>query len=156
MRLNSRISIRKATAEDLPSMLGLVKELAEFEKAADQVSVQLSDYERDFAAGWFEGLVAEAEQGEIIGMMIFYPSYSTWTGRMLYLEDFAVRENARSQGIGLQLWEALVREAKHRKCISIKWQVLDWNVDAKRFYLKQQAEISTEWETGRLWLPKEG
>lgn len=146
------IVIRKGTKTDLPAAFARVEELAAYEKAADAVATSVKTYERDFDAGWFELLIAETPQGENLGVMIYYNSFSTWKGRMLFLEDFVVAEAARRKGVGHRLWEALILVAREKACSLIKWQVLDWNEPARAFYLKKGAELEPGWENGKLFL----
>jgi GNAT superfamily N-acetyltransferase len=143
------MSIRLATSEDLPAIHQLVRELAIFEKAEPEFTATLATYQRDFAAGWFNALVAEV-QGEVVGMALFYPTYSTWKGRMIYLEDFVVRESFRRRGLGQQLFEGVLNYAQQQGCALLKWQVLDWNEPALAFYRKNKALIETEWWTGKI------
>jgi len=146
------IIIRKGIKSDLPAAFALVKELAAYEKAAKEVSTSVKIYERDFEAGWFELLIAEDSEGKNLGVMIYYNSFSTWKGRMLFLEDFVVAEAARRKGVGAKLWEVLIAIAKEKECALIKWQVLDWNEPARAFYLKKGAELEPGWENGKLFM----
>lgn len=145
------IHIRPATEEDLPAIHQLVLELAEYEKAAHEFTASLEDYRKDFREGVFEALVAEARE-EIAGMALYYMTYSTWKGKMLYLEDFVVRENHRRKGIGDALFDAFLDTAKARGCRLVKWQVLDWNEPAIQFYRKKSATIEQEWWNGKIFL----
>ena len=129
------MNIRKANKEDLPSIYNLVKTLANYEKSETEVTATLEDYQNDFQAGVFQAHVAEMED-KIIGMMIYYMTYSTWKGRMLYLEDFMVYEEYRRLGVGQLLWDELCKEAKRQGARLLKWQVLDWNESAIKFYKK--------------------
>ena len=149
----SGFHLRKMTAADLPAVHNLVRELAIYEKAPENHTATVADYERDLAAGWFAGQVAvdDASQ-EVLGMIFFYESYSTWRGRMLYLEDFVVRESERGRGIGAVLFEAFLEEARQRQCVLAKWQVLDWNEPAINFYKKYDALLDGEWLNGRIFL----
>ncbi len=147
-----QIIIRTGTKKDLKAAFTRVEELAEYEKAAGEVSTSLKTYERDFEAGWFELLIAETKTGENLGIMIYYNTFSTWKGRMLFLEDFVVAEKARRKGVGEKLWAELVQVAKQKKCTLIKWQVLDWNEPARLFYKKHGAELEPGWENGKLFL----
>ncbi len=145
------VTVRAAAKADLPAIHALVAELAEYERAPREFVATLTEYENDFEAGFFEALVAEHE-GEVVGMMVWYRAYSTWKGRMLYLEDFVVRAEWRRRGVGEKLWEALVAKARELDCKLIKWQVLDWNEPAIRFYEKIGAEIEKGWWNGKLFL----
>lgn len=144
------ITTRKATPEDLPAIHNLVRELAIYEKAEHEFVATLDDYTRDFLAGTFDAIVAEKE-GRIIGMVFFYIAYSTWKGRMMYLEDFVVYEKYRRSGAGQLLFDAFLAEAKKRGCVLAKWQVLDWNEPAINFYRKNNATIEQEWYNGKIY-----
>lgn len=143
--------LRDAVATDLPVIHDLVRELAIFEKAEPAFTATLADYEADFAAGIFQAIVIERDR-EVAGMALYYMTYSTWKGRMLYLEDFVVREHLRQHGIGQLLFDAVKERARALGCRLLKWQVLDWNASAIAFYKKNGATIDTDWWTGRLVL----
>lgn len=145
------VTIRQANRGDIKAIHGLVRELAIYEKAEEAFVATFETYQRDFDAGAFEALVADHD-GEIVGMMLFYMAYSTWKGKMLYLEDFVVNENYRRHHIGQQLFDALQNTARQKGCVLIKWQVLDWNLPALRFYEKNQAIIEKEWWNGKIFL----
>ena len=146
-----KVKIRKGLKSDLPSVLALIKELAEFEKAPDEVCVTLEELEEDGFGQhpyyWF--IVAEYKE-EIIGLSFYFIRYSTWKGRFLFLEDFVVKEDFRGQGVGAQLFEETIRIAQRLEVKGMVWQVLDWNEDAIRFYKKYEASIHTEWLNGKL------
>ena len=135
---------RKATKKDLPSILHLVNELAIYENEPEAVTATLADYEDNFNKNLFEAHVAECE-GKIIGTTIYYMTWSTWKGRMLYLEDFVITQDHRKKGVGQLLFDAFMREAKKKDVRLVKWQVLDWNVPAIEFYKKNNAIIEKEW-----------
>jgi len=149
-----QISIRKATPNDIPAIHSLVRELAIYEKAEQEFVATLAEYERDFAQEVYQALVAEAE-GKVVGMALYYMAYSTWKGRMLYLEDFVVFQQYRRYGIGQLLFDAFLAEAKRECCRLVKWQVLDWNEPALKFYEKNQAVIEKEWWNGKIFLALE-
>lgn len=144
------ITIRDAIAADLPAIHGLVYELAEYEKAPQEFIATLEEYQRDFAAGVFQAKVALAG-GEVVGMVLYFMHYSTWKGKMLYLEDFVVSSPFRGQGIGQQLFDAFLAEAQARGCRLVKWQVLDWNLPAVHFYEKYGATIEKDWWNGKIF-----
>jgi GNAT superfamily N-acetyltransferase len=145
------IKIRKGVKSDLPAVLDLIKELADFERALNEVTVSLEDLEHDGFGNhpyyWF--IVAEKE-GEIIGLSFYFIRYSTWKGRFLFLEDFVVKESFRNKGVGALLFEETIRIAKELDVKGMTWQVLDWNKNAIRFYEKYNSNISTEWYNGKL------
>ena len=145
------VVIRKGVKSDLPAVLDLIKELADFERALNEVTVSLEDLEQDGFGNhpyyWF--IVAEKD-GEIIGLSFYFIRYSTWKGRFLFLEDFVVKESFRNKGIGALLFEETIRIAKELDVKGMTWQVLDWNKNAIRFYEKYNSDISAEWYNGKL------
>jgi GNAT superfamily N-acetyltransferase len=146
-----KVNLRKAQKQDLPEVLFLIKELATYEKAPDEVTVTLKELEQDGFSDHpiFEIILAENGNG-VLGMAFYYTSYSTWKGRCLYLEDIIVKEKFRRLSIGKMLFEAVIQKAKEVKAKRLQWQVLDWNTPAIKFYEKYNAEISSEWLNGRL------
>ncbi len=147
------IHIRPAQQSDLPAIHALVAELAAFEKALPEFVATLADYEKAFTEGVFQCQVAEEESsGQVIGMVLYYLTYSTWKGRMLYLEDFVVQSNYRGQGVGQQLFAAFLAEAKRLNCQLTKWQVLDWNQAAITFYEQQGATIEKDWWNAKIFI----
>jgi GNAT superfamily N-acetyltransferase len=147
----TKIHIRPGTAADLHAVHQLVGELAEYENAAHAFTATLEDYQQDFASGIFETIVAE-DAGEIIGMTLYYISYSTWKGRMLFLEDFVVAAAHRRRGVGQLLFDAYVARARELDCRIVKWQVLDWNEPAINFYEENGAIIERDWWNGKIFL----
>ncbi len=145
--MSAHITIRKALPEDMEGIHALVYELAVYEKAPEQVITSPDIYraDSDGEKPWFDCLVATLASGEIVGIALYYRAYSTWRGRMLYLDDLVVRESMRGGGIGLMLVQALCKIGLEEKAEVIKWQVLDWNEPAIRFYRRLNAHISTEW-----------
>jgi ribosomal protein S18 acetylase RimI-like enzyme len=93
--------------------------------------------------------IAETD-GKIVGLSLYYYRYSTWKGKLLYLEDLIVLEEYRRNGIGRKLMDATIQEAKIQKCNGIQWQVLDWNQPAIEFYEKYQPSLDGEWINCRL------
>lgn len=144
------ITIRTAIFEDLPQIYQLVKELAVYEEAGDQVTASLEDYEKDFKDQLFECLVA-LDGTQIVGMTLYYMTYSTWKGRMLYLEDFVVKEAYRKKRVGQQLFDQFKIVAKEKKARLMKWQVLDWNEPAIKFYEKNNAILEKNWWSVKLF-----
>lgn len=141
------IIIRKAEAGDCEGMMALVRELAAYERAPEQVTVSI-DHFRESGFGknpvWW-AFVAENEQNEIVGMALYYIRYSTWKGQRMYLEDIVVKESERGKSIGRKLMDALIVEAKQKKFSGIVWQVLEWNEPAINFYRKYNSAFDEEW-----------
>lgn len=144
-----KTTLRKATTEDLQATLDLVKELALYEKAPQEVTVTLADYKTDFKNKVFDIILAE-QGDQIVGIAFYYMAYSTWKGKMLYLEDFVVKEELRGQGIGKLLFKAFLEEAQNLNASLAKWQVLDWNKPAINFYKKYNSTIEKEWYNGKI------
>ncbi|WP_242922003.1 GNAT family N-acetyltransferase [Pontibacter liquoris] len=142
------MQIRKGTYEDLPQVHALIKELAEFERAPQEVTNTLEDMQRDgFGENpIFQFFVAEAEEG-IVGIALYFTAYSTWKGKTLWLEDLVVTERLRRSGIGRKLFNAVAQEAKETGAKRFRWQVLDWNEPAITFYNKVGAELDSQWIT---------
>jgi GNAT superfamily N-acetyltransferase len=139
-------SIRKGTKADLPAALELIKELALFEKAPQEVTNTLSMMEEDgFGENPIFGFILAEVDGAIIGMSLYYYRYSTWKGKRLYLEDLIVTESKRGLGIGKLLFEETIEIAKKTNCTGMMWQVLDWNEPAINFYKKYNAHFDGEW-----------
>jgi GNAT superfamily N-acetyltransferase len=142
----TKATIRRAIREDCSRILELVKELAVYEKAPDEVTVTLPHFE-DSGFGenpvWW-AFVAELD-GRVEGFALYYIRFSTWKGQRMYLEDFLVTEKLRGQGMGKLLFDQLIAEAKEKGLNGIVWQVLAWNEPAINFYKKYEASFDAEW-----------
>ena len=142
----AEIVIRKAVREDCPRILELIKGLAEYEKAPDEVTVSLAHMEESGFGGlpvWW-AFVAEVD-GVVRGFALWYVRYSTWKGRRMYLEDIYVEPEFRGHGTGAQLFGRLIEEGKRQGLNGMVWQVLDWNEPAINFYRKYGARFDPEW-----------
>ncbi len=148
------ISVRPATETDIPAIHALMYELAVYEKSPESVQATVAEYLTDFRAGLFESQVAEMD-GQVVGMILYFMTYSSWRGKMLYLDDFVVTESHRRYGVGQLLFDAFIEEGRRRGCRLVKWQVLDWNEPALLFYEKNEAIIEKEWWNGKLFLETE-
>jgi GNAT superfamily N-acetyltransferase len=140
------ISIRRAIREDCKRLLELVQELAEYERAPNEVTVTLQHFEESgFGTNpvWW-AFVAEVD-GVIVGFALYYIRYSTWKGQRMYLEDILVTNEMRGKGIGKLLMDQLIEEAKEKNFTAIVWQVLEWNEPAINFYKKYNANFDPEW-----------
>jgi GNAT superfamily N-acetyltransferase len=138
------ITIRMDTLKDMEAVHQLVNELAIYEKEPEAFVAPLSAYQEDFKNGIFEVQVAEME-GKIVGMIFYYMAYSTWKGKMLYLEDFVVAQKWRGKGVGQMLFDRFLQTAHEKNCVMVKWQVLDWNEPAINFYEKNGATVEKGW-----------
>lgn len=140
------IVIREGIKEDVPVMFELIKELALYENAPEQVT---NTVEQMYIDGFgenpiFGSIVAEFE-GKVVGLSLYYYRYSTWKGKRLYLEDLIVSEKMRGKGLGEKLLEATIEQAKKTSCTGVMWQVLDWNEPAINFYKKFGVRFDGEW-----------
>ena len=146
-----KIKIRNGKKGDLQSVLNLIKELARYENAIDEVTITLKELEKDGFGDlqYYKFLVAEIDE-KIIGLSFYWFRYSTWKGRFLFLEDFIIKEKYRRSGVGSKLFEATIKICQDLKMNGMCWQVLDWNKNAIEFYNKYNAEISNSWLNGKL------
>ncbi|MBR9998594.1 MAG: GNAT family N-acetyltransferase [Cyclobacteriaceae bacterium] len=143
--------IRKGVETDLKDVYDLVKELAIYEKALDEVETSVDSMLEDgFGKNPVFGFHVAATDGKIVGLSLYYYRYSTWKGKLLYLEDLVVLEKYRGRGIGRKLMDATIQEAKLQHCNGIQWQVLDWNQPAIGFYEKYEPLFDPAWINCRL------
>ena len=143
--------IREGKKTDMPSVLKLIQELANFEREPDAVEVTLNDLENDgFGKNpLFETFVAEMD-GEIVGMALFYPRYSTWKGPTIHLEDLIVTHSKRGLKIGTALYNKVIEYGFKKGVKRIEWVVLDWNTPAIKFYKKTGAIVLRDWNTAQM------
>ena len=138
--------IRPGKKSDIPQVFDLIKELAEYEKALDKVSNTVEKLEEDgFGPNpVYELFVAEIEN-KIVGIALTYYRFSTWRGKVMYLEDLIVKEHMRRKGIGKKLFDKVLDHAKVTRCVGLSLQVLDWNDLGINFYKKYNMEFDDEW-----------
>ncbi len=146
------VTIRKATPNDVKHILGLIKELAIYEREPEAVVTTEEILLRDGFGEHplFYCYVAEKADGTIPGMALYYIKYSTWKGPCIFLEDIIVSQSERRSGIGKLLFEKVIEETRNRGALRMEWQVLDWNTPAIKFYEKYQPEVLREWLNYRL------
>ena len=150
-------NIRRAQREDCSAMLELIRELAVYEKAPDEVTVDPLHFEESgFGLNpvWW-AFVVENQEKKVVAFALYYIRYSTWKGQVMYLEDILVTETMRGKGIGKMLIERLIEEAKEKGFRRMTWQVLDWNEPAINFYKKFGAKFDPEWVNVTIEIPQD-
>ena len=145
------LRIRAAKIDDVALLGTMIREFAEFERELEQVTIREEDLARDGFGGnpRFRTLVAEWD-GQPAGYALFFPYFSTWVGRGMFLEDLFVREKFRQRGIGRALLAEVARAALDEQCHGIHWEVLDWNERAIELYQALGAEFLHQWKHVRL------
>lgn len=140
------MQLRAAQSTDLEAVYDLIKELAAHQNAAEEVSLSLAQFKKDFtqANPPFSILICEKEK-EVLGFALYFYTYSTWKGKCLYLEDIYVKKTCRKQGVGRKLMNALAKEAQKAGAKRMAWQVLDSNHGAIAFYEKMPTNRSASW-----------
>lgn len=145
--------IRPALESDVAPLLALIEELAEYERARSEVEIDeamLSDALFGPEPSLY-ARIATGDDGEIIGMALYFRTFSTWTGRPgIYLEDLYVRPEHRGTGVGKELLVTLAKLAMKQGCRRLEWAVLDWNESAIAFYRSIGAVAMDEWTRYRL------
>lgn len=145
-------TIRNAEVEDMPNVMGLIRALADYEKAPKEVTNSVDQLIKDgFGEDKIFDCLVALVKGEIVGFALYFTGYSTWKGRTLSLEDFLVKDVFRGNGIGKLLFEEVLKVAKRRKVKRMDWQVLDWNEPAIHFYKKYGATLDGAWLNGRFF-----
>lgn len=145
-------SIRPAREDDVPIIVSLIKELADYEREPDAAKATAEDIRTalfgDAPATFCH--VAERD-GEVVGLAIWFLNFSTWTGKHgIYLEDLFVRPSARGTGLGKALLTRLIDIARERGYGRVEWSVLDWNTPAIDFYRSLGAKPMEDWTVWRL------
>lgn len=141
------MKLRKAAAKDIPLILSLIRELAEYERAPNSVACTEEDLRRDGFGSTpkFHVIVAEWNE-EPAGMAFFFYNYSTWQGRPgIFIEDLFVRPRFRGKGIGRALMASLAKMAIAEQCYGVRWEVLDWNKPAIDVYQHLGSKFREGW-----------
>ena len=150
--METSTGIRFATHEDIPSILQLIRELAQYEKLGHEVVATEEGLEHTLFGpkSYAEVLLAE-EDGKPAGFCLFFHNYSTFLAKPgLYVEDIFIRPEHRGKGMGKALFAEVARIARERQCGRIEWWVLDWNKPAIDFYARMGARPMNEWTVYRL------
>lgn len=139
--------IREAKREDMPQVLDLIKELAAYENASNEVEIDVKDLEKEgFDEGNFKCFVADVD-GKLEGMALVYFRFSTWKGRTVHLEDLIVRESMRGTGMGGALYQRVVKYGYENGVRRVEWVVSEGNKNAIEFYENTGADIKKNWYT---------
>ncbi len=150
------IQIRTATRKDAAAAHQLICELAKFENALEEVTTTLEQFEEDGFGEkplYYLKVAEEIDvdgKAKVVGMCLFYVIYSTWKGKIVYLDDLVVTQSHRRQGIGKQLIDALFKEAHKMGANQVRWHVLDWNEPAIQFYKQLGMKLESDWITCKL------
>lgn len=152
MATETDFRIRFAKCEDVPIILTLIRELAVYERAPNEViATEEQLRENLFGAHPAAEVLIGEEAGQPVSFALFFHNFSTWMGRRgLYLEDLFVRPTVRGKGYGRALLVRLAQIAEERGCGRMEWAVLDWNKPSIQFYLKLGARPNEEWTIYRL------
>ncbi|SOD93391.1 GNAT family N-acetyltransferase [Blastococcus haudaquaticus] len=147
------MSVRPIRPDDVPAVVGLVRELADYEKALDEVRLtepQLTDCLFGDSPALF-GHVATADDGAVVGVALWFLNFSTWRGTHgVYLEDLYVQPQHRGTGLGKELLRSLAAVCVERGYSRLEWSVLDWNTPSIDFYRAAGAVPMDEWTVFRL------
>ncbi|WP_291097165.1 MULTISPECIES: GNAT family N-acetyltransferase [unclassified Flavobacterium] len=158
------MTIRKGNPEDMEAVLGLIQELAAFEKEPEAVLITVDDLIRDGfgTVPLFYVFVAEVESDpspaqqrdeqakQIVGIALYYYRYSTWKGKTIHLEDLVVKDKMRGTGLGYALYSEIIKQGKRDNVRRIEWNVLDWNTPAIDFYKKSGAKVLDDWKVAQM------
>lgn len=146
-----KVIVREGINSDLPQVLSLIRELADYEKCPNEVSNTAEDMERDgFGPGKVFNFIVADYNAKIVGAAIYYIKYSTWKGKCVFLEDIIVTESARGNKIGERLFERIIKVSKDLGVKRMEWQVLSWNEPAINFYKQFNANFDNEWINCKL------
>ncbi|HYR40685.1 MAG TPA: GNAT family N-acetyltransferase [Methylomirabilota bacterium] len=146
------LSIRRGTRRDVPTIVALIRGLAEYERLVHEVEITPAQARRHGFGRrpYFETLICRRGRRPV-GFALYFFTYSTFLGRpSLYLEDLFVLPDERGRGAGRALLRALGKVAMARGCGRMEWTVLDWNAPAIRFYRRIGARLHKEWIHTRL------
>ncbi len=152
MSTSDNISIRAATEQDVPIILGFIRSLAEYERLEHEVVATEETLRQTlFGSRRYAEVVFACLNDQPVGFALFFHNYSTFLGKPgIYLEDLFVRPEARGRGIGKRLLTWLARTAVDRNCGRLEWAVLDWNEPSIGFYKSLGAILKDEWQIFRL------
>jgi GNAT superfamily N-acetyltransferase len=145
------VIIEDALKDDVSAICSLIKELAIYERAANEAELTPQQLLEDGFSDnkIFHCFVARCNH-EVIGIALTYIKYSTWKGKCVFLEDIIVTDSYRKKGIGTLLFNRVAQYAHTLNAARLEWQVLEWNEPAIKFYQKMGATLDPEWINGKL------
>lgn len=144
-------TIRKASKNDMESVLNLITELAVYEKEPDAVEITVEDLINDGFSENSKFKIFVAEEGNsIIGIALFYERYSTWKGKTIHLEDLIVTKSRQKIGAGKALYTAVLKYAFDHNFNRVAWEVIDWNSNAIEFYKSTGATYLNDWSVVQM------
>ena len=146
------VTIAPATPDDVPAILAMIRELAQYEKLLDKVQATEASLRRDlFGPRQYAEVLMGRLEGRAVGYALFFHNYSTFLAQPgIYLEDIYVQPAARGRGVGKALLTAVARTARERNCGRLEWSVLDWNQPSIDFYVSLGAKPLDDWTMYRL------
>lgn len=145
------INIRKARPTDIPAIYKLICELAIFEKEPDAVEVTEEElFKYGFSEEAFYNCIVAEEEGEVVGIALFYFRFSTWKGKAVHLEDLIVTQSHRGKGIGRALYDEVLLYSQAQGVRRVQWEVLDWNQPAIEFYEASGASLLKDWYLAQM------
>jgi ribosomal protein S18 acetylase RimI-like enzyme len=136
------VTIRTANENDLPAVFALIKEFAAYLGRSASVKTSIEDFKRNKDS--FICFLAETDEGDTAGYVLFCYSFHTWTGKAIYIDDLYIRDEYRRCSVGTKLIEAIIRYAKENKCKTLRWEVIEWNDKAIAFYKKLGAVVGDD------------
>jgi len=151
----SNLTIRPARPDDVAAIMAMIRELAVFEKLEHLVVADEAMLREELfgAKPGVEGIVGDVG-GEVVSYALFFHNFSTFLCKKgLYLEDLYVKQDRRGGGYGKQMLAALAKIAVERQCGRFEWSVLDWNVNAIKFYEQMGADVLPDWRVCRVTGP---
>jgi GNAT superfamily N-acetyltransferase len=145
---DARVTVREATPDDVPEIVAMIRELAEYERSLHEVVATEEHLHQTLfaeAPAVFAHVAVDGDE-RVAGMAVWFLNYSTWLGtHNVYLEDLYVRPGHRGAGVGRRLLQTLAALCVERGYDRLEWWVLDWNESARAFYQSLGAEALTEW-----------
>lgn len=133
------MNIRTADLSDFPRIFELIKEFSNFQKTPEKVKITLEEMVEN--ASFIQALALENDSGEIVGFASYFPSYHSWTGKAIYVDDLYIQPDYRQGGWGKSMLQLIIEKAKSDNCSKVRWLVSSWNIPAINFYQALGAQL---------------